>query len=45
VVADDSIVHLRELTHEPSLEGIFASFTEDDGKRLLPGRIIEAMQA
>jgi len=45
VVADDSIVHLRELTHEPSLEGIFASFTEDDGKRLLAGRIIEAMQA
>jgi ABC-2 type transport system ATP-binding protein len=45
VVADDSIVHLRELTHEPSLEGIFASLTEGQGQGRMAERIVEAMVA
>ena len=45
VVADDSIENLRALTDQASLEGIFARFTEEDGKRNLAGRILEAMRA
>jgi ABC-2 type transport system ATP-binding protein len=45
VVADDTIDHLRAVTDQASLEGIFASFTEDGGKRDLAGRILEVMRA
>jgi ABC-2 type transport system ATP-binding protein len=44
VVADDTIEHLREATHQASLEGVFARFTEEEGKRDLAGRILEAMR-
>ncbi len=44
VVADDSIAHLREVMDQPSLEGVFARFTQDDGNTNLAGRILEAMQ-
>lgn len=45
VVADDSIERLRELMHQPSLEGIFAQLTEERNKEDLAGRILEVMQA
>ena len=45
VVADDTIDHLRALMDQPSLEGVFARFTEEEGKRNLAGRILEAMRS
>jgi hypothetical protein len=44
VVAYDTIERLREQLGQPSLEGVFARFTEGDAKRDLAGRILEAMR-
>ena len=43
VVADDSIEHLRELMDQPSLEGVFTRFTEEEGQQNLAARILEAI--
>ncbi len=45
IAADDSIGHLRQVLDEPSLEGVFARITDDEGRRNLAGRILEVMQA
>jgi len=45
VVAQDSLDRLRELMHEPSLEGIFAQLTRSEDHPALAGRILEVMQA
>src|SRR5882672_2841594 len=45
VVAQDSLDRLRELMHQPSLEGIFAQLTRDDDHPALAGRIVQVMQA
>jgi ABC-2 type transport system ATP-binding protein len=45
VVADDSIEHLRELAHQPSLEGVFSQLTEELNQENLAERILEVMQA
>jgi ABC-2 type transport system ATP-binding protein len=45
VVADDSVSNLRELMHQPSLEGVFASLTEERAPIDVAGRILEVMQA
>ena len=44
VVADDSIEHLREMMGQPSLEGVFARLTEEDGRGNVADRILEVMQ-
>jgi ABC-2 type transport system ATP-binding protein len=44
VVADDTIEHLRQMMDQPSLEGVFESFTQEEGHRQLAGRILEVMQ-
>ena len=43
VAACDSIERLRELVHEPSLEGIFARFTEEENHGRLADRLLEAV--
>jgi ABC-2 type transport system ATP-binding protein len=45
VVADDSIENLRELMHQPDLQGVFSQLTEEQDRVNLAGRILEAMQA
>jgi ABC-2 type transport system ATP-binding protein len=45
VVAQDSLERLRELMHQPSLEGIFAQLTRDDDPAALAGRVLEVMKA
>jgi ABC-2 type transport system ATP-binding protein len=45
VAADDSPEHLRELMHQPSLEGVFAELTREQNYQAMAGRIMEAMQA
>ncbi len=45
VAAHDSIERLRELLHQPSLEGIFAQLTDEQNQEDLASRILEAMQA
>lgn len=44
MVAHDSLDRLRELMHQPSLEGIFAQVTRSDDHPLLAGRIIKAIE-
>ncbi len=44
VVADDSIEHLRQLTDQTSLEGVFTRFTGETGGRGLAGRVVEVMR-
>ncbi len=44
VSAHDSIEHLRELMHQPSLEGIFAELTQERDHRAIAGHILEAMR-
>jgi ABC-2 type transport system ATP-binding protein len=45
VVADDSIGRLRELMHQPSLEGVFAQLTEQSSSEETAGRILQVMEA
>lgn len=45
IAADDSITHLREVLNQPSLEGVFARITEEEGRGNVAGNILEAMQA
>lgn len=45
VVAYDTIERLREQMGQASLEGVFTRFTEEDARRDLAGRILEAMRA
>ncbi|HUB79219.1 MAG TPA: ADOP family duplicated permease [Bryobacteraceae bacterium] len=45
VAAYDSIEHLRELMHQPSLEGVFAQLAQVDDGEEVAGRIVEAMSA
>jgi ABC-2 type transport system ATP-binding protein len=45
VLADDSIRHLREVTEQPSLEGVFAQLTADGSAHELAGRILDCMQS
>jgi hypothetical protein len=45
VVAYDTIERLREQSDQPSLEGVFTSFTEADTRRDLADRILGAMRA
>jgi ABC-2 type transport system ATP-binding protein len=44
VAAHDSIDHLRELMHQPSLEGIFAELTQERDHQAMAGQILEAMR-
>ncbi len=44
VAAHDSIHHLRELMHQPSLEGIFAELTQEHDHQAIAGQILEAMR-
>jgi ABC-2 type transport system ATP-binding protein len=43
VAAHDSIEHLRELMHQPSLEGVFAELTHEPDHRAAAGHILEVM--
>ncbi|HEY3840482.1 MAG TPA: ABC transporter ATP-binding protein [Bryobacteraceae bacterium] len=45
VVADDSIGHLRQVTEQMSLEGVFAHLTADGSAHVLAGRILDCMQS
>ena len=45
MIAHDSLDHLRELMHQPSLEGIFAQLTRSDDHPAIAGRILEAIEA
>jgi ABC-2 type transport system ATP-binding protein len=45
VVAHDTLDRLREMMHQPSLEGIFAQLTRDENHPAVAGRIMEAMRA
>lgn len=45
VVADDSVRNLRELMHQPSLEGVFAQLTAEQGRVDIASRILEVMQS
>lgn len=44
VVAYDTIERLREQVGQATLEGVFTRFTEEDSRRDLAGRILEAMR-
>jgi ABC-2 type transport system ATP-binding protein len=44
VVACDTIERLREQADQPSLEGVFTRFTEEDARRDLAERILGAMR-
>ena len=44
VVAYDTIERLRQQMDQPSLEGVFTHFTQEENKRDLTGRILEAMR-
>jgi ABC-2 type transport system ATP-binding protein len=45
VVAYDTIERLREQSDQPSLEGVFTRFTEEDSRRDLADRLLGAMRA
>jgi ABC-2 type transport system ATP-binding protein len=45
VAAHDSIERLREIMHQPTLEGVFAELTQEHDHQAIAGRILEAMQA
>jgi ABC-2 type transport system ATP-binding protein len=45
VAAHDSIEHLRQLMHEPSLEGVFSQLTMEQDNEILADRILEVMQS
>jgi ABC-2 type transport system ATP-binding protein len=45
VVANDSVEHLRELMHQPSLEGVFAQLTAEQERVNVADRILEVMRA
>jgi ABC-2 type transport system ATP-binding protein len=45
VVADDSIGHLREVTEQASLEGVFARLTADGSAQDLAERLLGVMQS
>jgi ABC-2 type transport system ATP-binding protein len=45
VAAHDSIEHLREQTHQASLEGVFAELTSEHDHQAIAGRILKVMQA
>jgi len=45
VAAHDSVAHLREQLHQPSLEAIFAELTTGPDPREAAGRILEVVQA
>jgi ABC-2 type transport system ATP-binding protein len=45
IVADDSIQNLRELMHQPDLEGIFAQLTEQRNADNRAQRILDVMRA
>lgn len=45
VAAHDSIEHLRELMHQPSLEGIFAELTREPDHEAVAAHILEVMEA
>jgi ABC-2 type transport system ATP-binding protein len=44
VVAHDTLGRLREMMHQPSLEGIFAQLTRDENHPAVANRIVEAMR-
>jgi ABC-2 type transport system ATP-binding protein len=44
VVAYDSIVRLREILNEQSLEGVFAQLAEVEDGETVASRIVEAMK-
>jgi ABC-2 type transport system ATP-binding protein len=44
VVAYDTLERLREQADQPTLEGVFTRFTEQDARRDLAGRILGAMR-
>ncbi len=45
VVADDSIEHLRETLHQPSLEGVFARLTAEGSAHDFAGRILDCVNS
>ena len=45
VVAHDSLDRLRDLLHQPSLEGIFAKLTREENHPAVASRILEVMEA
>jgi ABC-2 type transport system ATP-binding protein len=45
IVADDSVERLRELMHQPSLEGVFAQLTREQGGVNVAGRLLEVIGA
>lgn len=45
VAAHDSIEHLRELMHQPSLEGVFAELAHEPDHHAVADHILEVMQA
>jgi hypothetical protein len=44
VVAYDTLERLREQADQPTLEGVFTRFTEQDARRDLADRILGAMR-
>lgn len=44
VIADDSIEHLRAVMDQPSLEGVFERFTQEEDHRQIATRIIQVMK-
>jgi ABC-2 type transport system ATP-binding protein len=45
VAAHDSIGHLRETTHQSSLEAIFSGLTREADPRAIAGRFLEVMRS
>jgi ABC-2 type transport system ATP-binding protein len=45
VAAHDSIDHLRERLHQPSLEAIFAELTTSQNPRQAAAQILEVIEA
>jgi hypothetical protein len=45
VVAWDAVERLRDLMHQPSLEGVFAQLTEQEDPGRIVGGILAAMAA
>ena len=45
VVAHDAVEHLRDLMHQPSLEGVFAQLTEQEDPGRIVGGILAAMRS
>ena len=44
VAAHDSVEHLREFMHQPSLEGVFAELIREQNYAEMAGRIMEVME-